>query len=265
MVKHRQDILKEYAKLLRLYALPVISIIPIIGLLTLMDWGTITPGHILTLLLIGMFTHIYGHVLNEYMDIEIDKQSVELSKKPLVSGVIPRWHALAISVMALIGAIITCWFFFHDILVMSLLIMALLCAGLYNLFHKKLPGSDFFIASAVFFSFLFGASTSLQEFSALTYFIGILLFIRELYANSIESALKDVEHEVKIGIKTMPLLLGVRVHDGTLEIPRRFKVYVLSIESTFLIALIAGLYFFKIGNILWVTVLLIMILFLFYA
>lgn len=265
MAQLRQNSIREYAKLLRLYALPVISIIPIIGLLTLMDWHMISPGHILALLLIGMFTHIFGHVLNEYMDIEIDRQSVELSKKPLVSGAIPKLHALAISVLALNGAIFTCWFFFHDILVMSLLMVALLCAGLYNLLHKKVPGSDIFIASAVLFSYLFGASTSLMEFGALTYYVGILLFIRELYANSIESALKDVEHEAKIGIKTVPLLLGVRVSNGTLVTPRMFKAYVFGIESMFLIALFAGLYYFRIGNLLGIAVLIIMISILFYA
>ncbi|UCE74421.1 MAG: UbiA family prenyltransferase [Methanomassiliicoccales archaeon] len=262
---HKIRKFREYAKLLRLYALPVYCIIPIIGLLTVRDITSISIGHIFILLIVGALTIIYGHVLNEYTDLHVDRLSAALSKKPLVSGVIPRWHALVISFFSLLGAIILSCFYFNDLFVFTLLLIALILAGLYNILHKKIPGSDLFIAGAVFFFFLFGAATASHHFGHLTYIIGGLLFLRELIANSIESALKDIEHEYKVGIKTMPVLLGVRVNGDKLTITKKFWAYAVGLEMIFMAMLIFAIYLFRFNNLLWITIFLILALALFYT
>ncbi|UCF07573.1 MAG: UbiA family prenyltransferase [Thermoplasmata archaeon] len=248
--KGRRQHLKEYAKLLRLYALPVIAVIPILGLLSVKGIAAVKIDHILVLLVTGAFTHVFGHVFNEYMDVDVDALSLELRDKPLVSGAIPRGHALAITIAALIGAVALPWLYFSDVIVLVMLMSALAFAGLYNLLHKKIAGTDVFIAGAVFFSFLFGATSASRSLTPLTYIVGVLLFLRELCANSIESALKDVEHESAMGIKTVPIMLGVRVKGRKMIVPRRFIAYVYCIEACFMVAFFYALYMFGFSNLM---------------
>ncbi len=257
--------IKEYAKLLRLYALPVFSIIPILGLLTVRDFSDISSTHVLVLLIIGALSTIYGHVFNEYMDVDVDKLSKKLSKKPLVSGTIPRGHALAISIFSLIGAVILSMVYFRNIYMSTLLMIALFLAGVYNLLHKKIPVTDVFLAGAVFFFVLFGASTVKGQFNITTYSIGLLLFLRELYTNSVESSIKDVKHETELGIKTIPIMLGVRIEDNKLFITKRFKLYAMGIEIAFMVTVFTTIYILKLNDPRWLGILLILALGLFYA
>ena len=45
------------------------------------------------LFIIGLLGHIFGYVLNEYIDIEVDKKLSYKIQKPLVSGIIPKKNA----------------------------------------------------------------------------------------------------------------------------------------------------------------------------
>ena len=80
------NLISDYARLLRLPGLG--------GLATPAIFGAISAGIIeLPLLaiifLIGIFTVIYGFVLNDYADVEIDKLTSELYDRPLGQGIGP--------------------------------------------------------------------------------------------------------------------------------------------------------------------------------
>lgn len=56
------------------------------------------------LFFIGVLSHTYVFVLNEYADINVDQQSHYLQQKPLVSGIITKQKALFIALASLAGA-----------------------------------------------------------------------------------------------------------------------------------------------------------------
>lgn len=70
----------EYFRLLRIHSGAGTASILLIGTLIM---GQRDSSLLLIIFLIGILGHIYGFVLNDYVDIEVDKKSLDLEKKPL--------------------------------------------------------------------------------------------------------------------------------------------------------------------------------------
>ena len=85
-----------YARLLRIPGLGALAMPPVIGAMTV---GIFDIQNLLIIFILGAFAAIYGFILNDYIDVEVDKLSKALHGKPLVSGEISRTHALFISIL----------------------------------------------------------------------------------------------------------------------------------------------------------------------
>ncbi|MBU2565640.1 MAG: UbiA family prenyltransferase, partial [Candidatus Thermoplasmatota archaeon] len=96
--------LKEYIKLTRPFNLALTGIAPVLGALSM---NVNNLFSLFVLFIIGSLSHIYGFVFNDYIDVKIDKESGELSERPLVSGTIKRKNALFFAV----GSMILSWIF----------------------------------------------------------------------------------------------------------------------------------------------------------
>jgi 4-hydroxybenzoate polyprenyltransferase len=209
-----------YLQLLRFHAAASESVLILLGalLMRLHDLFMLS-----ILFLIGLFYHIYGYVLNDYVDINLDRQSLDLSKKPLVSGMIPKEHALFLILSGLIGGYILAFIYIRTIIPLCLFSLAILFGGVYDLYGKKIPGiSDFIIAGSLTFAFFFGASTVSSYFSVPVYLTGLLIFVAIVFVNVIEGGLKDVDHDYLAGGKTLAILLGVKVQENRLLITKKF-------------------------------------------
>ena len=96
---------------------------------------------------------------------------------------------------------------------------------MYDLFGKKIPAGDVFIAGSCFFICLFGASTVTIQFTPLIYIVACAMFFHILFNNAVEGGLKDVDHDTAAGAKTTATRLGVMIDDNRLLAPPRFMVF----------------------------------------
>jgi 4-hydroxybenzoate polyprenyltransferase len=217
-----------YLRLLRLQAGALIATLALLGAVVI---GQNDPKLLIIIFIIGILYHIYTYVLNEYMDLNVDKQSKDLKRKPLVSGAISEQSALIISISAAIGAYIITLIFFPYTYAIVFLSFAILLGGIYDWRGKKMPGfSDFIIAGSLAFSFFFGASTIPVSIDMVTILIGLLFFFFVVYANAVEGGLKDVDHDYLGGAKTLALIMGVKVQEGRLFITKKFAAFSFGIE-----------------------------------
>ena len=209
-----------YFRLLRFHAAASESTLILLGALLM---GLRDIFLLLILFIIGLFYHIYGYVLNDYADIELDKKSLDLEKKPLVSDIIPKKHALFLILFGLIGSYVFAFTYLRFLIPLCLLSLAILLGGIYDLYGKKVPGiSDFIIAGSLMFAFFFGASAVSSPFSIPVYIVGLLIFVAIVFVNVVEGGLKDVDHDFLTGGKTLAILLGVKVREGRLLITKKF-------------------------------------------
>ncbi len=232
--------LNAYAKLLRLPGLGGLAIPPVFGAISV---GVYDFYKLAILFLIGCFSAIFGFVLNDYADVELDRLVKELHGKPLVSGIIKRRDAVAISILCVLFS-----FFFAFLLLKGEMlnelkfaaITSLFLAGIlgtvYDLYGKKIAGSDFLVALSMSLIFLFGA-LSFALPTLLTWVIFMLTFNQTLHMNAVEGGIKDADHDFIMGVKNIALSAGVKVEGENIHIPWHFKSFGMGIRlfSAFLI------------------------------
>lgn len=236
----------EYVKLVRLPGWGAYCIPAVFGALTTNDADI---WRIVVLFIIGMFATIFGFVLNDYADVSTDRLSPDLAARPLVKGSIPVQNALYISVIAAVLHYLIVFiamamnFFIPSYLAILVLTIAAFFTVIYNLFGKKIIGSDFFVASATALYCLFGALVVSTTIGGLTWVVVIVTFIQVLYLNAVIGGLKDADHDFMLGGKNIALRLGVKA-DKDLFIPFPFKAFALVLRSLSAMFMFIPLVFF---------------------
>lgn len=220
--------LSAYAKLLRVPGIGALGIVSVIGALTV---GMYDIYNLSLVFLIGAFASVFGFLINDYVDIELDKLVDDLQKKPLVSGEVSRKSALilafflAFSTFFLIGLL---WYGqtldYYKFMALMCIILAGFMGTFYDVYGKNVVGSDFFVAISVSLIFLFGA-LSFGQPNLITWIIFILTFENILYMNVIQNGIKDSDHDYKLGVKNIALSLGVKVQEKNIVIPRSFQAF----------------------------------------
>ncbi len=132
-------------------------------------------------------------------------------------------------------------YFFPEPLPILLLLLSIILGGIYDIFGKKILGSDFILGVGFFFLCLFGASTYTNNFTSITLVICFLYFFHIIFNNAVEGGLKDVYHDHLAGAKTTATRLGVRLKEGKPLVTKTFQAFAYVITIIFI-----GLIFFLI-------------------
>jgi len=223
--------IREYFSLLRIQTGATTASAPLISGLIM---GQRDVMHLTVLFVIGLMYHIFGFVLNEYADIEVDRKSIDLKKKPLVSGNITNKKALFIVILAIILGYALIVFFYNSIHPITFFSIALILGGLYDLYGKRLAGMDFVLAGGFFFICFTGASTISEDINVLVYIFSLLFFFQIAFNNAVEGGLKDVDHDGMAGAKTLAQSFGVTVNSGVIMVTKSFIGFALGLRIIFL-------------------------------
>jgi len=222
-----------YIKLLRLPGLGGLAIPPVFGAISV---GVYDFYKLAILFALGCFTAIFGFVLNDYADVELDSLIKELRGKPLVSGMIERKNAVAICILCVLFSFFLVFFLWKGEIfdeLKFLAIFSLFIAGIlgtiYNLYGKKIAGSDFLVALSMSLVFLFGA-LAFSKPTLLTWIIFLLTFNQTLHMNAVEGGIKDADHDFIMGVKNIALTAGVKVDGSKIFVPWHFKAFGLAIR-----------------------------------
>jgi len=241
--------LRDYIELTRLFNMGLTAVAPVLGALSMWDVGSLELWRLCVLFLIGSMSHIYGFVINDVIDIRLDKLSKDLSARPLVRGSITRRAAVIFAISCMIGSFLLSLVFFSDmfryLVLAGILFIAYFLATVYNIASKKYPGMDLVLASAIFFFILFGAWT-IGAPTTLAYLVALIGGIQVLFMNMINGAIKDIDHDKQGSANTVAIRLGARVQAGTMVLPLSFKstgylIEVIRIVLVFLPFVILGL------------------------
>lgn len=237
-----------YAKLLRIPGVAALAIIPVFGALTV---GITDLPNLLILSFIGACIGICGFLLNDYVDVDLDKLVKELHGKPLAGGHIDKIHGLSISIFCIIFCYFLISLLFNGKVIDNYRFSALLCitiaailGSFYNIYGKRFFGSDIILALGVALVFLFGA-LSFGQPNLITWIVFVLIFNNILHMNAIEGGIKDADHDFMMDTKNFALQTGVKVIKDKLVIPTHFKIFSMGIRFTSVILLFIPFIYFK--------------------
>jgi 4-hydroxybenzoate polyprenyltransferase len=248
-----------YAKLLRLPGIGGLGTTTLIGALTV---GVYDVFDLFIVFLVGSFSAVYGFLLNDYADVELDNLVDDLKKKPLVSGDISKRSALLIGIFLILITFFLISILYYEkpidtnkLIAISCIILAGILGSIYDLYGKRIIGSDFLVSISMSLVFLFGA-LSFGQPTIITWIIFILTFNQTLHMNAVEGGIKDADHDYKMGVTNIALSSGVKVDKTTLFIPNSFKTFGFGIRLFSVVLLFLPFVFFGYSYYLWQIILL---------
>ena len=100
--------------------------------------------------------------------------------------------------------------------------MAIMCGAVYNIYGKRIPGMDAFLAAWAFLYFLAGARTG-GPLHPEQWVFALLAGLQIFFNNGIEGGMKDAVTDEKAGARTMAVVMGVSGSASGLRIPLSFK------------------------------------------
>jgi 4-hydroxybenzoate polyprenyltransferase len=211
----------EYGKLARSFNMALTGMGPVFGALAMQEFD---PFRLFILFVLGCGAHIFGFVLNDYIDIRIDKATDELSERPLVSGTITPNKALAFAISGLLVMLVLgLYLTFPRIQPFLILLLAAGSATVYNLISKKWPGMDFFVAGAVGLLALFGSASVSMALTPLAIAVTFMAFFQVMFMNIVAGGLKDIDHDYKAGGRNLAIATGCKVIEKRSIKPKRRK------------------------------------------
>jgi len=253
--------LRDYIEITRLFNMGLTAVAPVLGALSMWNVDSLPLWKLFILFIIGSLAHIYGFVINDVIDIRLDKLSKDLSARPLVRGSITRKRAAFFAISCLIGSFLLSFVFFSDLvgylILAFILLLAYFLATVYDIASKKYPGMDLVVASAIFFLILFGAWT-IGTPTLLVYVVALIGGIQVLFMNMINGAIKDIDHDKQGSANTVAIRLGAKVYAGVIALPLSFKTTGYLIEITRIALIFLPFVFLGLSPNLWQIALLVL-------
>ena len=78
--------MRKYLEISRFFNMGLTGVAPVLGALSMWNIGETSLLNLAVLFAIGCFSHVYGFVINDIMDVKVDQLSKEFLPRPLVSG-----------------------------------------------------------------------------------------------------------------------------------------------------------------------------------
>ena len=155
-------------------------------------------------------------------------------------------------------------FYFLWTIAIICIILAGILGSVYDLYGKKIVGSDFLVSISMSFVFLFGA-LSFGQPTIITWIIFILTFNQAIHMNAVEGGIKDADHDYKMGVTNIALSSGVKVEGNNLFIPNNFKAFGFGIRLFSAVLLFTPFVFFGYNYYPWQIILLAVLTFILLA
>jgi len=140
--------------------------------------------------------------------------------------------------------VLTVILYFQNIFALIALLIGSGFGILYDLFGKKIYGSDFLLASAFASFYIFGTLTQSNDFSSFNIIFILLIFFQVLYFNMIEGGLKDAYNDYKTGAKTIASRMGVKTKPKII-VPNNFKFIAIFLDSIIICLIISPFLFIQ--------------------
>jgi 4-hydroxybenzoate polyprenyltransferase len=202
-------------RFVRLHQLFFSAVWPLLGAASVRR--DLTIGQLSALLGVMLCFHIYTYVLNDVVDLPIDRTQPGRQSDPLVCGAIRPWQALLIAFVQPVLAIPLTMWIGGTLRALTTLAVGFALMGAYNLWGKRCPVPPLTdaIQGLAWGSLAVYAPQALgAEPNALTWMVAAYVAVFTLFFNGIHGSLRDLGNDLASGARTTAIFLGARPAPG---------------------------------------------------
>jgi 4-hydroxybenzoate polyprenyltransferase len=191
--------------------------------------GSLLPG----LLAAAAALHVFGYVLNDVVDLPIDRTDPRRKSSPLVRGTVRRWQALAVAVAQVpIAFGLTAWLDSDARAVAALSTFVVLGAA-YNLWGKRtrLPLLTDVIQGLAWSALALWGAAIAGRWTPMTGVFAAYVVVLIVMVNGVHGSLRDLANDHRCGARSTAIVMGARVSaGGGLIVPRRLRRYAVGLQ-----------------------------------
>jgi 4-hydroxybenzoate polyprenyltransferase len=232
---------RAFMDLGRVQGISTTAAIALLGAFTSTGIPTLAP--ILWIVVISILAHSGGAAINELWDRKLDAGLKELSRKPMVSGIISVKEARAFIIACILGALFLAQMIFGFAAFVAILISCIWLVWYCTFGKRTFLVNDFAFSVGYPAYALFGALAVGMPTTLTWVFLGIVAAVSAF--SQWENGLKDADNDRKFGIPSIAIRSGVSSENGIS--PRHpFYIYGVGIKLVFLVLCIVPIFLMKV-------------------
>lgn len=234
--------LQDADRLVRFHAFGFLVIWPLLGAAAVSAW---TPRIFIGIAAVTLCFNTFGAILNDVVDLPVDRTNPLRARDPLVRGIINRRQALMIAVLQIPLMATAHWAAGFPWWTLTFTAFGLAGMAVYDLWSKTSrlpPAAEASQAAAGFMLVLYGATVTGRPLTGDVWPVALSAAAFILFVNAFHGGLRDIENDWRWDQRTTPIWLGCRAVEGG-------KVHI-TVAMSLYSAILQGL---LIGLAIWVT------------
>ncbi|HKV12078.1 MAG TPA: UbiA family prenyltransferase [Thermoanaerobaculia bacterium] len=221
-------------RVVRLRLLLFSGLLPLLGAATVRR--DLSAGQIAALLGVSLCFHVYSYVLNDVIDLPIDRTQPLRQEDLLVRGAIRPWQALLLALAGIPLSIPLTLGLGGSGRALATLALGFALMAIYNLWGKRCavpPVTDAVQGLAwgslvLYAALALGGEPNRLTWIVVAYCIGLILLI-----NGFHGPLRDLDNDLASGARTTAIFLGVRPSPGgAVRVPWVVPVFAYAIQAS---------------------------------
>ena len=217
------------------------------GLLPLVGAASVAPAwnavQTAWLLAVALAFHVFAYVLNDVVDLWLDRSEPLRADSPLVRGELGRTHALLIAWLQVPLAFVLAWAAGAGATAFGWLAVAFIAMTLYDVYGKRCPWpllTDAVQAAGWCALLLFGAALFGTAPNAATGWLAAYVFLCVMLVNGVHGSLRDLANDQGRGARTTALWLGARPGTGSgVRVSPALALYTLGLQIGLVVCALA--------------------------
>lgn len=202
------------------------AVLPLIGAGT--TGADVSVGQMGALLVTAVSFHIFAYLLNDIIDLPLDKTQPSRLNYPLVSGLMTLQRTRLLAVVQLPFLLLLWWLLDGNGLSLLYLLWAMGGMAIYNFLGKRnpLPPLTDFVQGTSWAALLLFGAASVAEPTSQTWLAAGFIIVYILLVNGINGSLRDLAKDLAFGARTTAIWSGARPFPTNhFSIPTRLRLY----------------------------------------
>ncbi|MEM7117088.1 MAG: UbiA family prenyltransferase [Chloroflexota bacterium] len=213
-------------RLLHLTIFGFTAMLPLIGAAS--TESPATTSDLSFILMLALTFHAFAYLLNDVVDLPIDRTQPTRANYPLVLGMLSARQALLIALAQIPLAFGLLWWRGASWATAGWLLLAFICLAIYDLWGKKtaVPPLTDLIQGVGWAALLMVGTTLTGQPTPLSWFLFAYITVYILLINGVNASLRDLNNDWRYGVLTTAVWLGAKPQtNGQLLIPRHLRWY----------------------------------------